>query len=137
MCVIIFLHITMKVFQVNDVLYIMGNDAKENWRLLEEAKEDDIWVHLNGYPSSYVIIKNINRDSKLNMEAIVYAGQLCKHYSKHKHIKNMKMCYLEAKYVSKGKITGQAKCLKEPNIKMIRWLSMSLKGLPHYSRDVL
>lgn len=120
MCVIIFLHITMKVFQVNDVLYIMGNDAKENWRLLEEAKEDDIWVHLNGYPSSYVIIKNINRDSKLNMEAIVYAGQLCKHYSKHKHIKNMKMCYLEAKYVSKGKITGQAKCSKEPNIKMIR-----------------
>jgi hypothetical protein len=27
---------------------------------------------------------------------------------------------LEARYVSKGKITGQAKCMKQPNIKTIK-----------------
>lgn len=110
----------MRVFQVNEVLYIMGNDAKENWKILDDAKDNDVWVHLSGYPSSYIIIKNMNQSVKLNMEAIIYAGQLCKHYSKHKHIKNLKMCYLEAKYVSKGKITGQAKCSRAPEIKMIR-----------------
>lgn len=110
----------MRVFQVNEVLYMMGTNAKENWKLLEVAKENDIWVHLEGHTSSYIIIKNINHKNDLSAEAIVYAGQLCKHYSKHKNVKNIRMCYLEAKYVSKGKQTGQAKCLREPVIKMIR-----------------
>ncbi len=35
----------MKTFQENDTMYIMGSNAKENWKLLDEADEDDIWVH--------------------------------------------------------------------------------------------
>ena len=107
------------MFQINELVYVMGTNAKENWKLLDEANEDDIWVHLNGLTSSYVMIKNRNQNHSVNTHDIMYAGQLCKEYSKHKHVKNVKMCYLEARYVSKGKITGQAHCLREPNIKMI------------------
>ena len=31
----------MKTFQENDTMYIMGSNAKENWKLLDEADEDD------------------------------------------------------------------------------------------------
>ena len=108
----------MKTFQENDTMYIMGSNAKENWKLLDEADEDDIWVHLHDYTSAYIFIRNKTRG--VSMEDIVYGGKLIHQHSKHKNIKNIKMCYLEARYVSKGKITGQAKCMKQPNIKMIK-----------------
>jgi predicted ribosome quality control (RQC) complex YloA/Tae2 family protein len=108
----------MKTFQENDTVYIMGCNAKENWKLLDEADEDDVWVHLHDYTSAYIFIRNKTRG--VSMEDIAYGGKLIQQHSKHRNRKNLKMCYLEARHVSKGKITGQAKCVKQPNIKMIK-----------------
>lgn len=108
----------MKTFQENDTMYIMGSNAKENWKLLDEADEDDIWVHLHNHTSAYIFIRNKNRG--VSIEDIMYGGKLIQQHSKHRNMKNVQMCYLEARYVSKGKITGQAKCIKQPNIKIIK-----------------
>lgn len=108
----------MKTFQENDTMYIMGSNAKENWKLLDEADEDDIWVHLHNHTSAYIFIRNKNRG--VNIEDIMYGGKLIQQHSKHRNMKNVQMCYLEARYVSKGKITGQAKCMKQPHIKIIK-----------------
>lgn len=99
-------------------MYIMGSNAKENWKLLDEADEDDIWVHLHNHTSAYIFIRNKNRG--VSIEDIMYGGKLIQQHSKHRNMKNVQMCYLEARYVSKGKITGQAKCIKQPNIKIIK-----------------
>ena len=47
----------MKQFLFEDVVFILGSNSKENWRILEGADDDDTWVHLHEHPSPYVIIK--------------------------------------------------------------------------------
>ena len=47
----------MKEVTFNNIKFIVGNSAKENWEILEEALQTDVWFHLDGFPSSYVIMK--------------------------------------------------------------------------------
>ena len=106
----------MKMSKRNDVIFWMGENAKENWKLLENANVNDIWVHLMDYPSCYVVI---HHDEKITDNDIMYAGQLCKIYSRFKHVLRVRMCYLDVKYVKKGKVMGEARCEREPFVKWI------------------
>ena len=99
-----------------DISFCVGKNAKDNWNLLDNSEPDDIWVHINNYPSCYVIIKNFNNIQK---EHIEHACKLCYLKSKNKlpsFLKKIQFCYLECKYVKKGKSTGEAICMKKPNL---------------------
>ena len=37
---------------------IIGKNAKNNWEILDNADDEDIWLHLDDLPSPYVIIKH-------------------------------------------------------------------------------
>ena len=39
----------MKIIQYNNIDYIIGKNSKENWKLLENANDEDIWIHLHDY----------------------------------------------------------------------------------------
>ena len=97
----------------------IGKNAKENWKLLEEANKNDIWFHLNDNSSPYVIIEYDN-NYKLKHKDLKLAGRLCKAHSKEKNSKNVEVCYLEVRYVKKGQILGEAILLKEPKLLTIK-----------------
>lgn len=108
----------MKHFVKDQARFVVGCNSKENWMILEEADDEDIWVHLHGHPSPYVIIK---KDTDVLNDELEYAGRLCKSHSKLKHVKNtVKMSSLKVAYVRKGRQSGQAKLLKAPNVNTIR-----------------
>ena len=97
----------------NNVTYKIGKNARENWQLIENAEDDDLWIHLDKLPSCHVIIEYI---SDLDLSDIKYGCELCKQYSKYKEHNKIKVAVLKKEYVKKGKTVGEAKLLKDPQI---------------------
>ena len=87
----------------NDITYIIGENAKDNWDILDNAKQNDIWFHLDKFTSSYIIMKSTDT-SKIN---IIYGAHLCKENSKYKNFKNLKVVYCSIKQLKKTKIIGE------------------------------
>ena len=99
---------------INDNLtFKVGKDAQDNWDLVDESVEGDIWIHLHDYPSGHVIIEN-TRD--IQNSDILYGCVLCKENSKYKYKKNIRCSVLDRKYIKKGKSKGEVKLLKSPII---------------------
>ena len=75
----------MKIFThiIGDITYTIkiGQNAKENWDLIDNSESFDLWFHLDLFPSPHVII---SQDIKSCPE-IFYPNQiilLASHYSK-------------------------------------------------------
>jgi predicted ribosome quality control (RQC) complex YloA/Tae2 family protein len=102
-------------------MFIKGTNARDNWRILEEADPSDIWVHNYENPSAYVIIKTRELlNTAPTLDDIRHAGIICTRSSKQVNERKNKICYLEVKYVHKGKTPGQAILLRTPNVKVLK-----------------
>lgn len=95
----------MKTFVYNGCTFYVGRNAKENWDLLNRAEPDDIWVHLAGCPSPYVIIVS---NTRIKMDDILYGCALCKTYSCKRDYNKITVNYTEIRNVKKGKVVGEA-----------------------------
>ena len=91
----------MKSEEFNDTQIIIGQNAQENWNIIN-FNCDFIWLHLNSFPSCHVIIKDNNPDE----EVLNYAAQLCKDNTKFKNLKNVKVCYTKCNNLKKGPDVG-------------------------------
>tara|TARA_Y100000816_G_scaffold107424_1_gene74889 strand:- start:2092 stop:2436 length:345 start_codon:yes stop_codon:yes gene_type:complete len=102
----------MKIFEFENIKFIVGQNAQENWTILQEAQlinNDYIWFHLNSFPSSYVIMYSTLtdlHDSSLN-NCLNYGANLCKTYSKYKNLKDLKICYTSIKKLTKTNKIGE------------------------------
>ena len=96
----------------NNVMYRLGRNARENFDLIDDADENDIWFHLDDIPSGHCIIK-IPKDSCLTNEIKFFAGNLIKKYSKAKNMKNVQVIFTEVKNVVKTKNLGEVKLKKK------------------------
>ena len=105
--------------RTNDSIIItfrLGRTAFENHMLIDDADGNDWWFHLADEPSGHCIVE-INDNSKLDKDDIIYASTLIKEYSKFKNInKKLKVNYLQIKNIKKGKKRGEAILLTKPNI---------------------
>lgn len=68
-----------ELFWIEDYKVMVGRNSNENQKLLQLAKANDIWMHIQGIPSSHVII----RTDKQNLaESIIKsAAKLCVDFS--------------------------------------------------------
>ena len=100
------------IIKINDIIFniYIGNTASENWKLIDNADDFDLWFHIDDDSSSHVIIKQIlekNVDIIYNDEIIKIAAEYCKLYSKYKNsCKKIKIIYSEIKNIKKGKCIG-------------------------------
>lgn len=86
------------------VIYV-GQNAKENWDLIKQASQNDIWMHLDNHPSPHVII-SLHPKYKLSKKVLNYGASLCKEHSKLKNVWKVGVIYTEVKNVSLGKEVG-------------------------------
>ena len=93
----------MIIIKDNNVVYRLGRNAKENFKLIDEAISDDWWFHLCDYPSGHCIIDSNTIDKSM----IIFAGNLVKEYSKLNNSKNIKIVYTQVKNIKKTKTLGQ------------------------------
>ena len=96
--------------EINNITvnFNIGGNAHENYELLDNSKPNDLWFHLDEYPSCYVIteINNLNYSKKDKQKIIKFGSVLCKKYSKYASIKNIKIIYTEVKNLEKTNIIG-------------------------------
>eukprot|EP00300_Choanocystis_sp_HF-7_P025121 c26798_g1_i1.p1 GENE.c26798_g1_i1~~c26798_g1_i1.p1 ORF type:complete len:106 (-),score=13.08 c26798_g1_i1:67-384(-) len=83
----------------------IGENASENWTLLSNAKQTDLWFHVKNAPSAYVIMTPLESISQSN---ILECAKLAKQHSRLKHSHRCKISWTEAKNVKRGSQTGEA-----------------------------
>tara|TARA_Y100000022_G_C13226739_1_gene365287 strand:- start:827 stop:1171 length:345 start_codon:yes stop_codon:yes gene_type:complete len=111
----------MKTFTYENIQFLLGQNAQENWNILDKAQkinDDYVWFHLNSFPSSYVImyssIENIH-ESSLN-DYLIYGANLCKQNSKYKNYNDVKICYTSLKKLTKTNKIGEVIVKGKKNI---------------------
>ena len=78
-----------------NVIYYIGQNAQDNFDIIDISSPKDIWFHLKDYSSSHVIAKmeeGINKRQKLTI--IKKGASLCKQYTNSvKKMKNIEFIY--------------------------------------------
>jgi len=91
------------------ILYKIGTNAQENWDLIDESSEDDLWFHVDGLPSCHVVTSLPNPE-KYNRNEIAYIAKqvavLCKQYSKYASQKKLPIIYSKIKDIKKTDVLG-------------------------------
>ena len=83
----------------------IGKNAMDNWNIIDKAKSDDLWFHLENIPSSHVIIHMC--DKKIISKDLIYkAAILCKKHSKLNKVKNVHVIYTMICNVTKATEVG-------------------------------
>ncbi len=94
--------------QSESYLFLIGENKHENFAIIDDSSESDIWFHLENEPSCHVVFKNIN-NYKLHdipRQVIKRGVYLCKIHSKAK-TKKTAIMYTPIKNVEKTAIVGQ------------------------------
>lgn len=110
----------MKYFENNNCLFFVGSNANENWKLLKERYENDVWIHLKDLTSPHVFVSVKNVFDDVSIDDILYGCTLCKQFSKYKNgNKKLDFNYTETKNVDKGRKIGSVVLLTPPNVMTI------------------
>ena len=75
--------------KVGKITYLLGENAIENHKILNQTNKNYWWFHLNDCESGHCIV---NTD-KINNDIITIAGNYIKKYSKLKNNNMVKICY--------------------------------------------
>tara|TARA_B100001093_G_C26223609_1_gene757177 strand:- start:55 stop:378 length:324 start_codon:yes stop_codon:yes gene_type:complete len=86
------------ILEDENINIFVGENAKDNWELLDNANQNFIWLHLNNLSSPHVIINSVDPTKK----TLRYAANLCKYHSKYSGVKKLKIIYTTVKNVKKG-----------------------------------
>jgi predicted ribosome quality control (RQC) complex YloA/Tae2 family protein len=86
----------------DNIIIHVGENAKDNWKLLDESNQNFIWFHLKNLTSPYVIINH--SDPPKNV--VNYAAALCKSHSKYNQIKKVNVIYTQVKNLRKADKEG-------------------------------
>jgi len=94
----------------------IGQNAQENWDIISNSSQNDIWFHLGcNLSSPHVVLKNPNR-LKIPKRILSECAILCKNNSKYNNIKKIAVIYTEIKNVTKGDTVGSVHTKKTNEI---------------------
>jgi predicted ribosome quality control (RQC) complex YloA/Tae2 family protein len=90
-----------------DFEIIVGISAKENWDIIDDSCQNDIWFHLEDLPSCHVILKTLNIKLKeFNKQTFIHCASICKENSKYKSHKNIEVIFTLVKNLKKTEPVG-------------------------------
>ncbi|MBR2023567.1 MAG: NFACT family protein [Clostridia bacterium] len=78
---------------------LVGRNNVQNDRLLKEVSANDIWLHVQKYHSSHVVI--INKGGQVRDEIIKFACEICAYYSQGQKGDKIPVDYCPRKFVKK------------------------------------
>ena len=97
-----------EIFYYNGVEYLfsIGKNQEDNFNILNNSKDTDIWFHLEDQSSCYVILTNEYKISDIPKQVIKKGAYFCKIYSNPKQ-KICNVMYSPIKNVEKTNIVGR------------------------------
>ena len=101
-----------------EVTYYIGTSAKDNFAVIDEGDDDDIWFHANNISSCHIIAYNLPQLTKKEKQKVIKRGAfICKqNTSKIKSLQNIEIIYTKVKNVSKTDILGTVNITNEKKI---------------------
>ena len=112
----------MKRFESDNCVYFVGRNARDNWDLLDRSDPHDLFVHAADTSSCYVIAVSRSRDPgqyDFGPEDVRYACELCKSHTASRDKSKpttTNLLYTRVGNVQKGRMVGQVRLLKKPNV---------------------
>ncbi|MBE7084670.1 MAG: fibronectin/fibrinogen-binding protein [Clostridiales bacterium] len=93
--------IPFREYEHNGKKILVGRNNLQNERLLKIASPDDIWLHVQKYHSSHVII--FAEGGQVCDETLLYGAKLCAYYSQAQGGDKIPVDYCKRKFVKKPK----------------------------------
>lgn len=94
----------------SSITFILGENARDNHRIIDDADKNDWWFHIDDKSSSHCIVEVPD----LTQEDIIFATDLIKSNTRHDKNKKVNFCYTQIKNIKKTKNPGQVKLLVTP-----------------------
>ena len=97
-------HISMydnKTFKIR-----IGESAQENWDLIDDSSQNDIWFHAEKNPSCHVVLSIGDYKKTPHKSVLNYCATLCKNNSKMKFMRNITIIHTQIKNVKKSDKPG-------------------------------
>ena len=95
------------VHDSNEYTIIIGKNKQDNFNIIDDAFDTDIWFHVDGEPSSHVILKNDAKMRDKPKQVNKRCAYLCKINSKSKTQKECAVIYTSISNVTKKEVVGQ------------------------------
>jgi predicted ribosome quality control (RQC) complex YloA/Tae2 family protein len=106
----------MKVIYNNEVKYIIGENAHDNWDILDKSDPSDYFFHLSSFPSCYVIMETENPTTSM----LEYGAFLCKNSGKYKNLRHVKIDYCKCSNLSKGSKPGEVIYIRPRQVNQLK-----------------
>lgn len=74
----------MKIFRVDTASVWVGENAEENWSLLDESPPEYLWLHLKSFPSAHAVTDQ--------MDQVEFAAQKVIEFSKRRAFPMIVLC---------------------------------------------
>ena len=87
----------------------IGENAKDNFNVIDGADSSDLWFHIDGHSSCHVIadISSIDTINRKNIRYVVTQGAvLCKQHSRYSNQKKVAITYAQVADVEKTTTPG-------------------------------
>ena len=94
----------------------IGENARENWELIDNSESEWWWFHLKSFPSSHVVLQTNDPTS----EELIAAATWCKDTTKYRNLKNLKVSYCQIKNIKKAEKIGSVTFLSNRKVKEIK-----------------
>ena len=102
-----------EIFIYDSVTYNIkiGKNKEDNWQIIDDASETDIWFHIEDHPSCHIILKNTEKIKMRDIpkQVIKRCAYLCKINSAAKTMPKCNVIYAPISEVKKTEIVGQVK----------------------------
>lgn len=94
-------------FKSSEYVFIIGRNKEDNFRIIDESVETDIWFHVEGKPSCHVILKNTDNIRNIPKQVIKHGAYLCKINSNNAKFNKTVIMYSQLKNVEKMVTIGE------------------------------
>jgi predicted ribosome quality control (RQC) complex YloA/Tae2 family protein len=94
-------------YEANIYTIIIGKNKNDNFAIIDESVETDVWFHVENEPSCHVILQNTSKLHDIPKQVIKRCAYLCKINSKAKTQKKSIVIYTTINNVIKTDIPGQ------------------------------
>ena len=94
----------------------IGQNAQDNWDLIDESQSEWYWFHLKSFPSSHVVLCCENPSET----SLVVAAQHCKQATKYKNVPNIKVSYCRIGNIQKAGKVGSVTYVSKRKVKHIK-----------------
>ena len=104
----------MKVIQLESGNTItIGQNAVENFKVIDNASPDDLWFHLKTLASCHVVLKS---DGPILDQDVKMAAELCLSNTKYREMNSVYVEYIKIKYVEKTETPGKVILRNKPTL---------------------